>query len=47
MIEVRHKRLEKIFRAVEWWVSGDSSEDGYDEAWQKFLDGQKGNLQNE
>ena len=41
MMELRHKRLEPIFHAAEWWSSGDMGETEFDEVWQKFLGGKK------
>jgi len=41
MIEFRHKRLEKVMHAFEWWSSGDLGEDQFDMTWQEFLEGKQ------
>jgi hypothetical protein len=34
--EARHERLSEVWRAVEWWDSGDSGEDGLQAALEEY-----------
>jgi hypothetical protein len=41
MIETRQKRLAKIMKATEWWLSMDANEKDFDKDWQEFLEGKE------
>ena len=41
MIDNRLKRLQEVLREAEWWASGDSNEEYFDEVWNEFLRGRK------
>ena len=38
LIKKRHKRLEGVMYATEWWCSGDYGENQFDKEWNKFME---------